>query len=109
MLYLDFRHINDFGKHLKSKGVREAYVVHGNPRLEVSEVKFRTLTFSARIEDYVAVCTFPYHHDANLPPMEELNFIKQEVDMLREELTRYDVDVLEGRWTGEIPRSLASE
>ena len=109
MVYLDFVHIDQFGEHLKDNGITEVFVSSRHINSASGDIRFQRATFSARIGDYIALCTFGFHHDANLSGMEEMAEVKKQVEMLQDRLSRFGVSVKEGRWTGETPQALKDE
>ena len=60
MFYLEFKDVNEFAKHLKSHAIDEAFVVTAVPDGAV----FRNTTFTALINDYIALCTQIYNSEA---------------------------------------------
>jgi hypothetical protein len=109
MLYLDFVHIDDFGAHLKDKGVMRAFVTTDSETAASVGFKSHKATFSARVDDYIALCTFGFHSKEELSLEQEFAYVKEQSEMLTERLSRFGIPVKEGRWTDETPQGLKSE
>jgi hypothetical protein len=108
MLYLEFLHIKDFGEYLKGKNVHEAYASVEDEKF-TDDTKHHRVTFSARVEDHVALCTLGFLSRSTSSPEESIKYVEEQVKMLAERISHFDVSVKRGRWTDKTPRGLANE
>lgn len=110
MPYLEFFSIIAFGKHLQSGDVHEAFLCSYETKTSKgSDLKFYQVTFSARTSNYISVCSSPFSREKSSFD-EESAWLKQQVEMLLEQLAKYGVDsVKEGRWLNEAPYGSANE
>jgi membrane-bound ClpP family serine protease len=107
MPYLEFFSITAFCEHLQASNIDEAFVCYDSKASEVSKLEFHKITFSARTGDYISVCSFELHREKETS-IEKYEWLKQQVGLLLERLSRYGVvKVKEGRWLSDAPRSLA--
>jgi hypothetical protein len=102
MFYLEFGDIDDFAKHLKCHAVDEVFVFVDVP-VDLVDTNFRDAIFTARINDYIALCTEAYDRKGKNSEG------KRAYQQLKERLTILGIAVKHGRWTGVPPSVLANE
>jgi len=97
MFYLEFRWIEDFGKHLQSNEIREAFVLIRGLKDLPEDREFSAAVFTSRINDYIALCAQQYSNDRQ----------PNEFEKLKERLERLGIEVKWGCWTGTPPPNLS--
>ena len=104
MFYLQFENIDDFGTHLKSNAVSEAFVFVTVPANLPTDTEFRDANFTARVNDHIAFCTQLYDYRAK-----NAAGVRHEYKELEERLTKLGIAVKRGRWTSVPPSILSPE
>lgn len=108
MLYLNIFHIDQYARHLKANNVTHVYLSHDIESADSAKTKFDQVTMSARVDDYIAVCTFGTSPKPDSSMSEQIEHLKERTEWVKERLADYGLQVTLGHWTTETPSGLKS-